>query len=160
MKALNEAQQQADALLAEIALVQHELNTQQQIAQAAVDKVLAVFKTKEQALQDRLKSMDKALKNYGKKHMAALFDGKDKVNLTHGALLIQETSRVIRKRTVTPAILEHHGFDAAVKIAKSVDWDQLEHWPTEQLILVGTERKAKTTVEYELKEAKGKKAKK
>ena len=57
---------------------------------------------------------------------------------------------VKRAKAVTPEVLEAHGYLDGVRVEKKVNWDVLEKWPEEKLVAVGTERKTKEDVEYEL----------
>jgi len=102
-------------------------------------------------LKERIAALDKEIKTLTKKHKKMLFDGRDRVDLEHGALLYRVERKVKRARGVLEN-LEQCGFLEAIKVVKSVDWDVLEKWPDERLVMVGTERKRQEKFEYELKE--------
>ncbi len=144
---MNEQQQHADALLAEIDGIQQKINEQAALAHAAFEQVMAAYNARKAGLDERLKAKTKALKAYGKKNVPALFGDEDKVYLTNGDLILQKSNKVVRARTVTTELLEQEGFPGAVKVVKTVDWDHIENWPNERLVLIGTQRKPKTEVE-------------
>lgn len=101
------------------------------------------------AANDALAAIEKDLRAFAKKNKAAIFDGKDRVDFANGFLLFQIVRRVRRAKSITVDLLESLGLDA-VKTVKSVDWDAIERWPTEKLVLIGTERKPTEKIEYEV----------
>jgi hypothetical protein len=88
----------------------------------------------------------------GKNNKEVLFDETDRLELGNGALLWSEFWKVKRAKTVTPAVLEDLGYLDGLRIEKKINWDVLEEWPEDRLIAVGTERKKKVNLEYELKQ--------
>jgi len=97
----------------------------------------------------KLSVLDKALNVLVKRNQAVIFDGNDRVDLSHGALLRSIEERVRRARGVLER-LEALGMTGAVKVVKSVDWDQLEKWPDARLMEVGTERVRKEVFSYDV----------
>jgi phage host-nuclease inhibitor protein Gam len=146
---------QADGILAEIAQAEAALL----LLDANFGREMETLKKKyEEAVQTqelKISVLDKALNVLAKRHRAAIFDGADRVNLSHGALLWSIEERVRRARGVLER-LEALGMTGAVKVAKSVDWDQLEKWPDARLIEVGTERIRKEVFSYDVTGARGK----
>jgi len=142
--------ERADKLLALIADAEAQLEGVQGEVNAALEQVKARYQERVSLAGDVLKGLEKELRAHMKKRRGVLFDGSDRVDLEHGALLHKIEPRVKRARGVLDK-LEAFGFDDAIKIAKSVDWDVLEEWPAEKLVAVGTERVQKETFEYETK---------
>lgn len=136
---LSEARDAADAL---------------QAARAAADVEMEAVKVKHATLVqqcgDRVEQIAKSIKSYAKTHRAELFDGKDRVDLRHGALLHVVRSVVRRSRKVTVEILEWLGFQDGVRVEKKVDWDVVEKWPNERLLAVGTERVTQEMFDFEI----------
>ena len=88
-----------------------------------------------------------------------------KVELPAGELFYSLEAHVIRPKKVNVlaaveeyAALEilgvgdYQGFAEVVKISKSLNWDALQYWPPERLQLVGTDKRAKETYSFELRE--------
>ena len=138
----------ADELLGLIAEAECRIQEIQAHANEKISKIKEEYSQKLERVQADLKKLQKELKGHMKRRQHIFFDGIDRVDLDHGALLYRLEARVKRARGVLEK-LEEHGFDEAVKIAKSVDWDVLEAWPAEKLVLVGTARVQKELFEYE-----------
>lgn len=100
--------------------------------------------------KDALAKAEKALVAFAKAHMPEIFGEADRCDVPNGAVIRQIVTWVVKARKVTPEALEEAGYAEAVKIAKSVDWDQIEKWPDEKLIAVGTERKSKEEFSWEV----------
>jgi small-conductance mechanosensitive channel len=96
-----------------------------------------------------LDGIEKQIKAYAKKHRVDLFEGRDRIDLSHGALLRKEEERVKQIRGMLER-LEEIGATDAIKTVKSADWEVIEGWTDERLIEVGTERVKKETFAYEL----------
>jgi phage host-nuclease inhibitor protein Gam len=101
-------------------------------------------------LQAQINTIEKGLKAYMKKHSAGIFEGDDRVELENGSLLFKVEYRVKQARGVLKK-LEELGIDEAVEVSKKVKWNELEKWPVEKLVMVGTEKKRKEIFDYELK---------
>jgi len=140
----------ADELLRLIAETERRINDITAQANAEIAEVKTRHAEKLDPLSGVLKDLERELRSHMKQHQDVLFDGKDRADFEHGALLYRLERRVKRARGVLQK-LEEHGFEDAIKIAKSVDWDALESWPVERLVLVGTERVQKESFEYELR---------
>jgi len=140
----------ADAILQMIAMSESRIQEVERDATAAISSIKEEYSKRLKPVQDELGRLQKLLRVHMKQRREILFDGTDRVDLESGALLYKLEQRVKRARGVLEK-LEENGFTDAVKIAKSVDWDALEKWPVERLVLVGTERVQKEFFEYELK---------
>ena len=103
--------------------------------------------TAENAVAMRTQDVESFLKQNRK----ALFAAADRVDVENGAAVRLLESKVVHARCVTPEALEGLGLASAVRVAKSVDWDQVEKWPDERLVAIGTERKTKERIEWETK---------
>jgi len=150
MKYLTPGHRRADELLQEIAETERRIKGIEAQANTEIAEVKSRHAEKLGPLSGVLKGLEKQLRSHMKKRRDDLFGGSDRVDLEHGALLHGLERRVKRARGVLQK-LEEHGFEDAIKIAKSVDWDALESWPVERLVLVGTERVQKESFEYELR---------
>lgn len=152
MKHRTEHHARADAILQMIAMSESRIQEVEREATAAISSIKEEYSQRLVPVQDELARLQKLLRDHMKKRREVLFDGTDRVGLVNGALLYRLEQRVKRARGVLKK-LEENGFTDAVKIAKSVDWDALEKWPIERLMLVGTERVQKEFFEYEINEA-------
>jgi len=97
-----------------------------------------------------LKGLEKDLVNLMKQNAAEIFEGEERVELEHGSLLFTIEERVKKARGVLEK-LEELGFEDAIERSAKVKWDELEKWPVERLVLVGTKRKRAENYTYELK---------
>jgi hypothetical protein len=96
---------------------------------------------------------EKAAYDAYEKELGIVFDGEERVDLKHGALLFAIEERV-KKLKDTQTMLENlkrYGFRDAIKTVESVDWDKMENWPVEKLVMVGTKRARKEVFGYEIK---------
>ena len=152
MKYQTEHHARADAILQMIAISESRIQEVERDATSAISGIKEEYSQKLAPVQDELGRLQKLLRDHMKQRRGVFFDGTDRVDLQNGALLYKLEQRVKRARGVLEK-LEKNGFSDAVKIAKSVDWDALEKWPVERLMLVGTERVKKETFEYEIKGA-------
>lgn len=144
----------ADRLLAEIAHLKRVRANVEREAQAEIEQVKARWHPHINYAGIKLQEAEAKLKALAKAHRAELFDGRDRVDLEHGALLFGVSQRVKRAKAVTVEALKALGQigRAAVRVVESVDWDALEKWPDERLIEIGTERVRREAFAYELKE--------
>jgi hypothetical protein len=145
------AHEQANDLLQEQAADLADLSR----VQAEYAAALAAFQEEWQGLlgplEQEVAAGDKQLIALMKRERRSLFAAGDLVRLPAGVLTRQVGLFVRKAKAVTPENLEALGFGSAVKIVKSVDWDQLAEWPEDRLVLVGTERAKKEVFSYELK---------
>lgn len=142
---------QADGLLAAIA--EHSSRIAE-VNAVYGEKMAAVKALHETAVAEDIEALAAAkieLVALMKENKNEFFAGEiDRVDLTHGALLHQVKEAVKRSRAVTPEALEELGYSDAVKIVKSVDWDEIEKWPNVKLAEIGTERKQMEKFEWEI----------
>ena len=151
---MHDIRAEADLMLADIALLTERLGLVQTAADVALAEVTRFYAGQIGDLKQRLKAAEKELIGLARKNKKELFAGRDKLELAHGIMLHTVESRVKRARGML-ANLEKLGFDEAIKIAKSVDWDALEKWDDEKLAQAGTCRQAKENFSYELKKGPG-----
>jgi phage host-nuclease inhibitor protein Gam len=144
--------EQADSLLGYIAGVQTDLEAINREWDTALKKLEKQYGKQARELHSQIKALEKKLVRLGKNNKEVLFDETDRLELGNGALLWSEFWKVKRAKTVTPAVLEDLGYLDGLRIEKKINWDVLEEWPEDRLIAVGTERKKKVNLEYELKQ--------
>ena len=146
------AHQRADELLGRIREAAQELLVEQGRANAALESMAATWGERLKPLQERITTLDKDLKALEKAERQAFFGVSEscRVELPQGALLFQ-VSRHVKKAKGVLAELERQGLEEGLKRVVTVDWDALEAWPNEKLIMVGTERVKKEIYSYEVK---------
>lgn len=116
---------------------------------AEIQDVDAVYGPKIQRVKVILDETETELKSYLRKHQAGIFKDGDRVETQMGSAIRAVITRVRKARGVL-AKLKALGL-GAVKVAESVDWDEIEKWPDEKLEAVGTNRVTKVEFNYELK---------
>lgn len=139
----------ADRLLQSIGDVTKRLKAAEAEAEQEIESVRAHYARSIDPLRERLKNLDKEIITLMKSRQAVLFDGKDTVKLLHGILLYAREMKVSIPRDALEKI-EAHDWIEAIKIAKSVDRAVVEKWPDEKLVMIGAERKEKTSYSYEV----------
>jgi hypothetical protein len=142
---------EVDRLLAEMADIQEALASYETWAAQELEILQGRLQRDRAPLLQAVAQLDKAIRQTAKQHQVLLFDGRDRVDLPHGALLHSWQESVKRGRGVL-AELKAQGFDDAVKVVETVKWEVLEDWPEEKLVSVGTERVRKETFAYEVKD--------
>lgn len=151
MKKGNDIFGKADDLLIRIAEAEGLIKDDANAMAREIDAIKEQYGSKINYWRRIMKDLEKDLVKLMKTNSAEIFDGEDRVELTHGSLLFQIEERVKKAKGVLEK-LEEQGFTDALEISKKVNWDELEKWPVERLALVGTERKRKEVFTYELKD--------
>lgn len=141
---------EADGLLMDLGRTLADLDAANRHLAQEVEVLRARWQAKIEPLEAAKAGLEKQVRELAKVYRDDIFASADRLDLPHGALLYELQRRVKRARGVLER-LEAEGFLEAVKVAKSVDWDQLETWPEERLIYVGTERVTKEVYAYEVK---------
>lgn len=150
----DDARTQADALLARIAAAAASIGRMEEAVAAEIERVRQAYAGRIHTLREQLAGDEKALKALARGSRGELFQANvERVDLPHGALLLRIERRVKRIKGML-ARLEAAGETAAVKVAKSVDWDVIEKWEDGRLARLGTERIDKERFAYETKEAR------
>ncbi len=121
------------------------------VATQEVERLKAAWRKKAEPLLARRKALDKEILRLEKKERAVFFDGTDLVALPHGTLIFNVQEHVKKAKGVLEN-LERLDLEEGLKREVSVDWEALESWPDEKLIMAGTERVRKEVFAYELKE--------
>jgi phage host-nuclease inhibitor protein Gam len=148
---MNDYHECADGLLAQIADRARVLGGWESELAEKIETLRAEYAAHIAPLSEGLKELEKSLISLMKKNTNEFFtDEVDRLDLDHGALLHKVLKRVVKSKKVTTDALEKLGYDEAVKIVKSVNWDEIEKWSDVRLAEVGTERKQKETFEYEI----------
>jgi len=147
------AHQRADELLGRIRTAAAELFREHVQANIAVESLASTWRERLKPLQERVAILDQDLKALEKAERQAFFGDSEscRLDLPQGALVFQVSRHVKKVKSLTWERLEAEGFPEAVRVAKSVDWDLLETWPEEKLIMVGTDRVKKEIYDYEVK---------
>lgn len=140
----------ADALLAEITEVTDMLAGEEELFNEELNELKGKYEAITHGLKGWISGCSGELIALMKKNAGEIFDGEDRVELKHGSLLFQIEERVKKARGVLER-LEELGIEEAIERSAKVKWDELEKWPVEKLVLVGTERKRKEVFSYELK---------
>ncbi|OPX18730.1 MAG: hypothetical protein BZ151_13135 [Desulfobacca sp. 4484_104] len=142
--------QAAEELLQQIGRISQEINLIKNEAEKEFERLRLGYQERLGPKEADLQILERTLRKLLRQEKGKLFDGPGRVDLPAGALLYQVVERVKKARGVLEKLKEQ-GFQEAIKIAESVDWEKLEGWPAERLILVGTERVRKEEFDYELK---------
>lgn len=146
-----EIKNRADELLIQIAGRTERLEA----ACAKYQDELQVVKDRHQdaivGLEDLIASASGELLTLMKKNTTEIFEGESRVELENGSLLFTIEERVKKARGVLEK-LEELGFEEGIERSAKVNWDELEKWPVERLVLVGTERKRKEVFSWEIRE--------
>ncbi|MCD4761033.1 host-nuclease inhibitor Gam family protein [bacterium] len=154
---------QADDLLEEIGICEGKLGQFEADLATEIETITAKYRNDLDKLKAILKARVSQLNKLMKKHKVGLFTDpalasipgpveaiKDvRLNLKHGALLYSLEKRVKQAKKMLDR-LKKHGYTDAIKIAESVNWDELEKWPDDKLAKVGTERVEKENFAYEV----------
>ena len=154
---------QADDLLEEIGICEEKLGLLEAELAIEIEAATCKYRNDLDKLKAILKTRISQLKRLMKKHKSGLFTDPAlasipgpveaitdvRLNLKHGALLYSLEKRVKQAKKMLDR-LKKHGYTDAIKIAESVNWDELEKWPDEKLAKVGTERVEKENFAYEV----------
>ena len=138
-----------DDLLAQIREMRGELVDLQQEAQAEIDRVTSRYGDRIAGIKSSLQNAERKLQTAVTRHRDEVFNGRDRVDLNNGAVMLAIEARVRRARGVLER-LEAIGDTTAIRIAKCVDWDVIDQWTDERLIEIGTDRRRRQVVTYEL----------
>lgn len=144
------AHAQMDSLLMEMGELKAEVDREQAEAEASLARAKEFYRDNLVVLKKRAERLHKQILSQAKKRRDQLFDGKDLVDLPHGILLHQVKEQV-KKAAAVLAKLEEYGLEEGLHREVSVNWEVLESWPDEKLLMVGTERVRKELFAYELK---------
>jgi phage host-nuclease inhibitor protein Gam len=136
--------------LRQLALLEDDLKEKTAAYGEAIEAIKGQHEAGMNKLRAQIEALEKTLKLYMKKHAGGIFEGEDRVELENGSLLFKIEFRVKQARGVLKK-LEELGIDEAIEVSKKVKWDELEKWPVEKLVMVGTEKKRKEIFDYELK---------
>ena len=106
----------------------------------------------------RLKETEKEIEALGLGHQEELFGKPTKeqaaegvrCTLAAGSLILTVRDVVRRARSVTVEALKGLGWLEGVRREESVDWQKVETWPDERLAALGTERKEKVEIGWEI----------
>jgi len=146
---MEDIRERADKLLLGLKMFTGSLDRLIYDAAAEIDKVRAKYDELIKPIKESITLTDKELRKLAKANKDDLFEGQDRIDLENGALLYTLEKRVRRARGMLERLKEQ-GFKDVIRIAESVNWDEIDKWPDEQLKKVGTERIEEERFEYEL----------
>lgn len=145
------AHEAADALLLEMRELEVQIYDLNAVATQEVERLKAAWRKKAEPLLARRKVADKELLRLEKRERTVFFERPgDIVRLPHGTLIFNVQEHVKKAKGVLEN-LERLGLEEGLKREVTVDWEALESWPDEKLIMAGTERVKKEVYSYELK---------
>jgi phage host-nuclease inhibitor protein Gam len=142
---------QADALLGEIRRLTEDLAELSVIAEKQINKVKARYADKLSSLKADIKSREDALIKIGLKHKGDIFGEFDYVIIANGRLDYKRSPWVVRAKGVKANIQKIGRFDLLKITEAPVDWNKVTKEPDDVLEKLGTRRKMKDDIEYQLK---------
>jgi len=146
----NQIKDTADSILDNLKTVQAKKENIAAKIKKEIERIKRKYEVQAEQNNEEYNLLEKELKALALKERKALFNGLDRIDLVHGAVIIAPITKIRRPRSVTPDLLIELNMDNAVKIAKSVNWDEIAKMTDEQLLLLGTERKTKDEVSWEI----------
>ena len=154
---MSKAHKQANELLKEISVAFHARDDIQKKIAAETAKITEKYKGDMEIVQSQISDLDKKIRKLEEGERQEFFAEGDRYDLPQGALLYQSVWKVTRIRDALQK-LEDAGITEAIRIVKTVKWEEIEKWTDERLAMVGLQRKLKESFEYELgREVKSKK---
>jgi len=149
---VQELRAQADELLNNLNWLTREATILAEKANAEIAAINERYQEQLAAVQARIKDNEAALVRLMKAGRAVFFAAGDIHALVHGSLLRQVENKVTLhgKKDEIIARAEQEGLDYLVKVEKSLDRDQINKLSAALLALLGAERKALETFNYDL----------
>jgi phage host-nuclease inhibitor protein Gam len=138
-----------DATLAQLAELTAALRILEHDCELELETIRARYADDLARLTEAIKAQDGRLRTLMREHRGVLFDGVDKIRLTHGSLLYKKGWKLTIKKGALAAIKEH-GWTEAVKVAESVDRDVVMEWPEERIAAIGGTKRLAEEYNYEL----------
>lgn len=145
----NDVKQTANALMLELIGRKAQLSMMQGVLEDAIVKITRFYAGDIRKAQEEVGSLEGELIALARENKETLFKDTDRVDLQNGALLYSVEKRVKRARGVLEK-LQALGYLQAIKVAKSVNWDEVNKWNDEKLAQIGTLRVEKENFAYEL----------
>lgn len=146
---MEDIRERADRLLLGLKGLICSMDRLQKDAAREVEEIRALYTSRIDPIKQGIKLADKELRKLAKGNKAELFEGRDRIDLEYGALLHTTAKRVRRAKGMLERLKEQ-GLKDVIRIAESVNWDEIDKWPDEQLKKVGTERIEEERFEYEI----------
>ena len=140
--------QKADALLERIGVLADTIGMIENEAAAIIDKITKEYKEKLMPLKAEILTKDKTLLKLMRKSSAAIFAGADKVQILHGILFRSEKDKVTIPRNAL-ALAIKLGLSDAYNVTNTLNRENIEKWPDDQLLLIGATRKPTEEYSYE-----------
>lgn len=147
---INDVQARADALLARIGGLEIVIAVKSAAFLEKMEQIKAEASAVVDPISAELDAAAKELTALMKSNKAALFGGRDKVDLSHGALLFTRQPKVSIPRGALGKV-KGLGWVEAVKVVESLDRDVVAKWSDERLFAIGAERKLVDKFAYETK---------
>ena len=146
---MEDIRERADKLLLGLKMFTGSMDRLLYDAAAEINKVRAKYDDLIKPIKESLALTDKELRKLAKGNKAELFEDSDRVDLENGALLYTLEKRVKRAKGMLKRLKEQ-GFKDVIRIAESVNWDEIDKWSDKKLKKVGTERIEEERFEYEI----------
>ena len=140
----------AEELLSRIREVGAAIDAAQERHRRAVADLEAKAAAETAPLREEITGLDKDIKSLMSAHRQNIFAVSNVVKLRVGAL-IREIADKVRIPRDALARIEEHGWQEAIRIAKSVDRGVVEKWPDDKLAAIGAKRRAIEAFTYEVK---------
>lgn len=142
---------QAEELLRRIRAVSAAIDAAQEEHRRAVADIEARTSATVAPLREELTDLDKEIKSLMSAHRQNIFAVSDVVKLSVGVLIREIADKVRIPRDALTRI-EEHGWQEAIRIAKSVDRGVVEKWPDDKLAAIGAKRQTIEAFTYEVKQ--------
>jgi len=139
----------ADKILEELGLLHLELADINAQAEAEMQAIREKYASNIDRYKSEIAAREKELKALMKNHDPEIFDGADKITLSHGILLRSEGDKVRIPRDAL-AKNEAQGWHEAIKVVKNIDRDVVSKWPESRLVVIGAQLRRVVNYDYEI----------
>lgn len=147
---------QIDELFYKLQYCSTELNDWETRAAKEIEATRSKYKVHVDQIKNDINNYEKQLYRLSKKNKKALFPEAEpestRIDFKHGALIYSVIKRAKRIKGMLKKLKKSKIGKSAIKIAESVNWDEIDKWSDEKLEEFGTERIKKENIEYELKQ--------
>jgi len=145
--------QEVDQALLEIATLELQMEAIGAAADMEIRNITQVAAEEIEPLKNRVANLEAAVEAFAVLNREEILPrGRKSLELNHGVLGFRKSSKVqVKKSTLEK--LEELGLDAAIRIKKTVDREELKTWSPEKLALVDASLKVSDDFWYETKRA-------
>ncbi len=147
--------EQADALAKELAADRHRMAALQAKLTEDIEMIRSYYKGHIDQIAADIDADEKALKQLVKSRKKDLFDmsaDSDKLTLPSGAAIIRSVTRRAKriKKAVMLSALKAANKTGAIRVAESVNWDEIDSWSDDEMAAVGTAPKRSENFEFDV----------